>query len=248
MSPEIIKKVIEAALLASGEALSLDRLQSLFAAGEQQPEREAIKQALKAIEDDCADRGIELKKVASGYRLQVKQDMAPWVARLWEERPQRYTRALLETLALIAYRQPITRAEIEDVRGVAVSSNIIKTLTEREWIRVVGHRDVPGKPALYGTTRDFLDYFGLKTLDELPPLAELRDYDTINAELDLRLPGLETATPEQQSNDVADNAVSKAEQSEAEADETASDTDPEQAADLQESAQDTDSKDSTTAA
>lgn len=237
MSPEIIKKVIEAALLASGEALSLDRLHSLFAAGEQQPEREAITQALKAIEDECADRGIELKKVSSGYRLQVKQDMAPWVARLWEERPQRYTRALLETLALIAYRQPITRAEIEDVRGVAVSSNIIKTLTEREWIRVVGHRDVPGKPALYGTTRDFLDYFNLKSLDELPPLAELRDYELINAELDLELPGLEIPQDEQ----TADAASVPAE-------EVSEQVDNEETAQQQEPAQDADNEDSTTAA
>ncbi|MGD9000470.1 MAG: SMC-Scp complex subunit ScpB [Granulosicoccaceae bacterium] len=242
MSPEIIKKVVEAALLASGEALNLDRLLSLFAAGDQQPERDAIKQALKEIEDDCADRGIELKKVASGYRLQIKQDMAPWVARLWEERPQRYTRALLETLALIAYRQPVTRAEIEDVRGVAVSSNIIKTLTEREWVRVVGHRDVPGKPALYGTTKTFLDYFGLKALDELPPLAELRDYDTINAELDLELPGLESPQTGEQAGS------GQAEQAQAGPEEAAAQTEPEQAADAQDDAQDDADKDSSSAA
>lgn len=191
MSPDIIKKVVEAALLAAGEPLTIDRLLELFAAGEQQPTADDIKQAIQTIEDDCQDRGIELRKVASGYRMQVKEDMAPWIARLWEERPQRYTRALLETIALIAYRQPITRGEIEDVRGVAVSTNIIKTLTDRDWIKVVGHRDVPGKPALYGTTRHFLDYFNLKALDELPPLSELRDFEHINAELDLQLPGME---------------------------------------------------------
>lgn len=212
MSPEIIKKVVEAALLAAGEPLSLERLMSLFAAGDQQPEATDIKAALDKIGNECADRGVELKKVASGYRLQVKADMAPWVARLWEDRPQRYTRALLETLALIAYRQPITRAEIEDVRGVAVSTNIIKTLTDREWVRVVGHRDVPGKPALYGTTREFLDYFGLTRIDELPPLAELRDYETINAELDLQLPGLDLA--EEAEADNADRSQAAAEKDE----------------------------------
>ncbi len=209
MSPEIVKKVVEAALLAAGEALSIERLLELFAAGDQQPSRDDIKEAINAIIEDCSDRGIEVRKVASGYRMQVKEDLAPWVARLWEERPQRYTRALLETLALIAYRQPITRGEIEDVRGVSVSSNIIKTLTEREWIKVVGHRDVPGKPALYGTTKEFLDYFNLKKIDELPPLSELRDFEQINAELDLELPGLEVPGQENAGEpdaDVAGNA------------------------------------------
>lgn len=211
MTPEIVKKVVEAALLAAGEALSIDRLLELFAAGDQQPSRDDIKEAIKTIIEDCKDRGIEVKKVASGYRMQVKEDLAPWVARLWEERPQRYTRALLETLALIAYRQPITRGEIEDVRGVSVSSNIIKTLTEREWIKVVGHRDVPGKPALYGTTKQFLDYFNLKKIDELPPLSELRDFEQINAELDLELPGLDVpgqeaaGTPDSQATGDADS-------------------------------------------
>jgi len=191
MNPEIVKKVVEAALLASGKPLNIDRLMHLFAEGDFQPEKNDIRKALTEISDDCADRGIELKEIASGFRMQVREDMAPWVSRLWEEKPQRYTRALLETLALIAYRQPATRGEIENVRGVAVSSNIIKTLTEREWVKVVGHRDVPGKPAMYGTTKEFLDYFNLKSLDELPSLAELRDFETINAELDLQLPGLE---------------------------------------------------------
>lgn len=191
MNPEIIKKVVEAALLASGKPLKIDRIMALFAEGDFQPEKKDIHEALNAISEDCKDRGIELREVASGFRLQVREDMAPWISRLWEEKPQRYTRALLETLALIAYRQPVTRGEIEDVRGVAVSSNIIKSLTEREWIKVVGHRDVPGKPAMYGTTKEFLDYFNLKSLDELPTLAELRDFESINAELDLQLPGME---------------------------------------------------------
>lgn len=219
MSPDIIKKVIEAALLAAGEALTVDRMLDLFAAGEQQPSRDDIKQALKDIEVDCKERGIELKKVASGYRLQVKEDMAPWVARLWEERPQRYTRALLETIALIAYRQPITRGEIEDVRGVSVSTNIIKTLTEREWIKVVGHRDVPGKPALYGTTRQFLDYFNLKSLDQLPPLSELRDFEQINAELDLQLPGIDVPGQESAGEPDADVQVENVDNSNDESDE-----------------------------
>ncbi len=213
MNPDIVKKVIEAALLASGKPLNIDKLMHLFAAGDFQPEKNDIRKALAEIGEDCHDRGIELKEIASGFRLQVREDMAPWVSRLWEEKPQRYTRALLETLALIAYRQPATRGEIENVRGVAVSSNIIKTLTEREWIKVVGHRDVPGKPSMYGTTKQFLDYFNLKSLDELPSLAELRDFETINAELDLQLPGLEM--PEQESpdksesnegNEIADNS------------------------------------------
>jgi len=203
MNPDIIRKVIEAALLASGKPLNIDRLMHLFAAGDFQPEKNDIRKALSDISDDCANRGIELKEIASGFRLQVREDMAPWVSRLWEEKPQRYTRALLETLALIAYRQPATRGEIENVRGVAVSSNIIKTLTEREWIKVVGHRDVPGKPSMYGTTKQFLDYFNLKSLDELPSLAELRDFETINAELDLQLPGLEVPEQDTAANDDA---------------------------------------------
>ena len=191
MKPEIVKKVVEAALMAAGQPLNIDRLMTLFAEGEFQPKKNDIRAALNFISEDCKDKGFELKEVASGFRLQVKEDMAPWIGRLWEEKPQRYTRALLETLALIAYRQPVTRGEIEDVRGVAVSTNIIKTLTEREWVKVVGHRDVPGKPAMYGTTREFLDYFNLKSLDDLPSLAELRDFETINAELDLQLPGID---------------------------------------------------------
>lgn len=181
-----IKNIIEAALLAAGRPLRREEMQMLFGMIEA-PDNETLDAALQALQDDYAARGIELKEVASGWRVQVRQAFAPWVGLLWDERPARYSRALLETLALIAYRQPITRGEIEDIRGVAVSSNIIKTLLEREWVRVVGHRDVPGKPAMYATTRQFLDYFQLKTLDELPSLAELRDIDTISAGLELNL-------------------------------------------------------------
>lgn len=170
-----IKHVVEAALLAAGRPLAMDRLVEIFAAKGDGPDRAAVKQALEALAKDYEGRGIELKEVATGYRVQVRNTMTDWLQPLWEERAPRYTRALLETLALVAYRQPITRAEIEEVRGVVVSTNIVRTLLERNWIRVVGHRDVPGKPAMFGTTKDFLDYFGLKKLEDLPTLAELKD-------------------------------------------------------------------------
>jgi segregation and condensation protein B len=171
-----LKPIVEAALLASSHPLTVAQLVELFGE-EHEVTRELIARALEALAEDCADRGVELKEVASGFRYQVKQDVHPWLSRMWTERPSRYSRALLETLALIAYRQPITRPEIEQIRGVVVSSNIIKTMEERDWIRVVGHRDVPGRPALFGTTRAFLDYFNLKSLDELPPLSEIRDME-----------------------------------------------------------------------
>lgn len=196
LSPEQTKNIIEAALMSAGQPLSIDRLLTLFL-DEQQPSRDEIKNALQTLSEECENRGVELKRVSSGYRFQAKQDYAEWVGRLWEEKPPRYSRALLETLSLIAYRQPITRGEIEDVRGVTVSSNIMKTLLERDWVKVVGHRDVPGKPAMYATTKQFLDYFNLKSLSELPTLAEIRDIDTINAELDLIEPGSETEASEQ---------------------------------------------------
>jgi len=170
-----IKRVVEAALLAAGRPLSLESLQELFATRGGGPERATLKNMLDSLANDYQDRGIELKEVSSGYRIQIRRTMTDWLMPLWEERAPRYTRALLETLALIAYRQPITRAEIEEVRGVVVSTNIIRTLLERSWVRVVGHRDVPGKPAMFGTTREFLDYFGLKKLDEMPTLAEIKD-------------------------------------------------------------------------
>ena len=183
MQIEQLKPIIEAALLAASQPLTVAQLGELFVE-EDQVDREAIARALEALAEDCAGRGIELKEVASGFRYQVRQDVHPWVSRMWTEKPSRYSRALLETLALIAYRQPITRPEIEQIRGVVVSSNIIKTLEEREWIRVVGHRDVPGRPALFGTTRAFLDYFNLKSLDELPPLSEIRDMEDPQLRLD----------------------------------------------------------------
>ncbi len=179
-----LNRVIEGAILAHSEALSIDRLFALFDE-DKRPTRKQIMDTLMGIRDGQHDRGFVLKEVASGWRFEVCDDLAPWVNRLWDERPQKYSRALLETLSLIAYRQPLTRGDIEDVRGVAVSSNIIKTLSEREWIKVVGHRDVPGRPALYATTRQFLDYFGLKSLEQLPSLAELQDIDTISAKLDV---------------------------------------------------------------
>lgn len=184
MDQLLITRIIEGALLASPQPLTLAQLQGLFPEEEPAPPG-SIERALELLREGCADRGVELVEVASGFRFQVKADVHGWVARLWTERKTKYTRATLETLALIAYRQPITRGEIEQVRGVAVSSNIIQALEEREWIRVVGHRDVPGKPALFGTTKGFLDYFGLKRLDELPPLSELKDIGELEPQLPL---------------------------------------------------------------
>jgi len=179
-----LKRILEGALLAAGEPLSLERLGHLFPEG-QVPSSAELLSALKDIACDFVGRGFELREVASGWRFQVCEDLSDWISHLWEEKPARYSRALLETLSLIAYRQPVTRGEIEEVRGVSVSSNIIRTLLEREWVRVVGHRDMPGRPAMYATTKTFLDYFNLKTLDELPALSEIRDLDKINAELEL---------------------------------------------------------------
>jgi segregation and condensation protein B len=195
MSESSIKTIVEAVLMAAGKPLSLDQLSAVFGDGEK-PERDQLRQAIADLQEDYQARGVELVQVGSGYRIQVGQDMEPWVSRLTEEKPQKYSRAVLETLALVAYRQPITRGEIEDIRGVSVSTSIMKTLQEREWVRIVGHRDVPGRPAMYGTTREFLDYFNLKGLDDLPTLMELRDIDTINAELELALPGEEMPSNE----------------------------------------------------
>jgi len=183
MTEQELKRIIESILFAADEPVNLNQLQAVFAE-DNEPDVDTIKSAIAALQDDYADHSLELREVGSGYRFQVKQDYANWVSKLWEEKPARYSRATLETLALIAYRQPITRGEIEEIRGVSVSTQIIKTLQERDWVKVVGHRDVPGKPALYATTREFLDYFNLQSLQDLPPLAELRDIDSINAELD----------------------------------------------------------------
>jgi len=180
------KNILEAALLAAGKPLNLEQISALFADHEK-PAKADMVAHLRDIQADYEGRGMALVELASGYQMQVRADYASWVSRLWEDKPAKYSRALLETLAIIAYRQPITRGEIEDIRGVAVSSNIIKTLVEREWVRVVGHRDVPGRPSILGTTRQFLDYFGLKTLNDLPTLSELRDLDDIGAHLEANL-------------------------------------------------------------
>lgn len=183
MTAEQLKNILEAALMTSSGPMSLNRFVSLFEKDDEQPERAEVKAALEQLQQDYEGRGVELKEVASGFRFQVRNEYAEWVNRLFDERPQRYSRALLETLAIIAYRQPITRGEIEDIRGVSISSSIIKTLQEREWIRVVGHRDVPGKPELLASTKQFLDYFNLKKLSDLPSLAEIKDFDKINPDL-----------------------------------------------------------------
>jgi segregation and condensation protein B len=188
MNESHIRNVIEAALLAAGKPLQPAELVELFDEGAR-PQLQDVTAALTALMAEYSNRGIEIKETAAGFRIQVRREMANEISRLWSERPARYSRALLETLALIAYRQPITRAEIEAVRGVAVNPNILKTVIERNWVRVVGHRDVPGRPELLGTTRDFLDYFGLKNLDELPPLAELKTIVDIKVQFDLPDPG-----------------------------------------------------------
>jgi segregation and condensation protein B len=187
VSVPILKHICEGALLAAGGPLTLDQILALFP-DEERPLREEVLAAVAALRADYEDRACELVEVAGGWRVQVRREVAPWVGRLWDERPQRYSRALLETLALIAYRQPITRGEIEDIRGVAVNTQIVKTLIEREWVRVVGHRDVPGRPELLATTRRFLDYFGLRSLNDLPPLAEIRDPAFLGDDLDLGEP------------------------------------------------------------
>jgi len=179
-----IKYFVEAALLAAGRPLTIDQLQGLFD-GRSTPEKSELRKAISSLVDDYEHRGITVAEVASGFRMQIKASMSDRLQKLWEERPPRYSRALFETLALIAYRQPITRGEIEEIRGVSVSTNIVRSLHEREWIRVVGHRDVPGRPAMFGTTRLFLDYFGLKKLDDLPPLADLSDWESLRVQLNL---------------------------------------------------------------
>lgn len=190
-----IKEIVEAALMAAGRPLSLDHMLNLFQ-DDARPDKSELRTAIDALREDYVDRSIELLETGAGFRINVRSEYAPWVSRLWEERPPRYSRAMLETLALIAYRQPVTRGEIEDVRGVSVSSNIIKTLMERDWIKEVGHRDVPGRPALLATTKEFLNYFGLKNLNDLPTLSEIKDLDSINCELDLEGPDMPQDTPE----------------------------------------------------
>lgn len=186
MTPEKMQTIIEAALMIAGQPLSINAIQKMFT-DDERPENEDIKNALERISEHYQDSGVELRQVASGYRLQAKADLSPWLARLWEERPPRYSRAYMETLSIIAYKQPVTRAEIEDIRGVTVSSNIIKTLMEREWVRVIGQLDVPGKPSIYGTTKEFLNYFNLKSLKELPPLPEFKDLTAQDEKLQVQL-------------------------------------------------------------
>ena len=198
MEPDKIKQIVEAAIFAADGPLDRDALLLLFDEQER-PERADLSRSLEQISEDYAERGIELKEVASGFRFQVRKDLGPWVSRLWQEKPPRYSRAILETLALVAYRQPITRGEIEEIRGVSVSSHIIKSLLERNWVRVVGHRDVPGRPAMFATTRQFLDYFDLKSLEDLPPLSEIKDLDKLNEELAL------SDAPDPDSGDRADD-------------------------------------------
>jgi segregation and condensation protein B len=188
MNDLYIRNVVEAALLAAGRPLAVAEICGLFDEFER-PTPEAVRAALAALAAEYAGRGIELREVASGFRVEVRGSVAALVSRLWQERPAKYSRALLETLALIAYRQPVTRGEIENIRGVTVNPNIVRTLMERNWIRVVGHREVPGRPELLATTREFLDYFGLKTLDELPSLAQLRDLETLGVQLEFDGPG-----------------------------------------------------------
>ncbi len=185
MESEKLKPILEALFAAADRPLSVNSIFDLFSGDVEQPDKDDIRKAIHQLMEKYAGSGLELKQVASGFRLQVKPAYETWVSRLWDQRPPRYSRALMETLALIAYRQPITRGEIEDIRGVSVSTNIIKTLQEREWVKPLGHKDVPGKPALYGTTRGFLDYFNMKSLNELPTLAEIRDLDQYHPELAL---------------------------------------------------------------
>jgi segregation and condensation protein B len=208
MNESHVRNVVEAALLAAGKSLQVAELTQLFDEGAQ-PTGEQIRAALETLTNEYANRGIEIKETAAGFRVQVRRELANEISRLWPERPARYSRALLETLALIAYRQPITRAEIEAVRGVAVNPNIVKTIIERNWVRVVGHRDVPGRPELLGTTREFLDYFGLRNLDDLPPLAQLKAMGDIN--LQLELSGAAVAGQDGTPADGADGASAGAE-------------------------------------
>jgi segregation and condensation protein B len=216
---EQIKPIVEGLIFASEQPISIDQLLHLLEEeGDTPPPREVIKSAIETLKSDYEERGIELAELASGYQFRVRSSLSQWLQKLWQERPPRYSRALLETLALIAYRQPVTRGEIEEVRGVAVSSNIIRTLLEREWVRVVGYKDVPGKPAMYATTKQFLDYFNLKTLSQLPTLTEFSDLDDAGEQLEIELQQgagqdaefTEDDTPPQTEDSVSDVELSEA--------------------------------------
>ena len=201
MDQEKLKPILEALFAASDKPLSVNQIFDLFVGDIDQPSKDEIRKAIQDLVEKYQHGGIELKQVASGFRLQVRADYETWVARLWEQKPPRYSRALMETLALIAYRQPITRGEIEDIRGVSVSTNIIRTLEERDWVKSLGHKEVPGRPTLYGTTREFLDYFNLKSLNELPTLAEIRDIDQFNPEFTFEDKGESEVTAESEVNE-----------------------------------------------
>ncbi|MBX2823498.1 MAG: SMC-Scp complex subunit ScpB, partial [Gammaproteobacteria bacterium] len=228
-------KLLEAALLVAGRPMNLNQIDNLFAHENKsdRPPREDIRAALESLQSQYENRGIELVEIASGFRIQARSEFAPWITNLFQEKAPRYSRALLETLVLIAYRQPITRGEVEDVRGVAVSTNIVKTLLEREWIRVLGHRDVPGRPAIYGTTRQFLDYFNLKRIDELPTLSEIKDLDQIAPDLAREMALLESTESETSETNTESSVESDAESSNDEAATTeVSDVEPEASLDM----------------
>ena len=229
MSQEKVKNILEAAMFAAQRPLAVDDLAALFEGSDWAPERKAIREALATLTEEWQDRGVELVEVSSGFRFQVRKEFSRWLGTLWSERPPRYTRALLETLALIAYRQPITRGEIEDVRGVSVSPSIIKTLTDREWVRVLGHKDVPGRPELFGTTREFLDSFSLKSLDQLPPLSDIKDIDEMHDDLFAAVP-LVAVVVDMQEKDLPEDAQGAAggdeDQDQDQGDETHADGEP----------------------
>jgi segregation and condensation protein B len=225
METQLLKNIVEAALLAAGTPVTVEQLRALFG-DESGPDKHEIRSVLKELQADYEGRGIEIKEVASGFRVQIRSNMTQWLSKLWEERPPRYSRALMETLSIIAYRQPVTRGDIEEIRGVSVTSNIIRTMLEREWIKVLGHRDVPGKPAMFGTTRDFLDYFNLKKLDDLPPLAELAQLEPVSVQLQLETEA-EAAQGEAPADAEDSSAEDVAENDAADASDENADPDPE---------------------
>jgi segregation and condensation protein B len=232
MNSDKLRPVLEALFAAADKPLSVNQIFELFVGDIDQPGKDDIRQAILELVEQYQNNGIELKQVASGFRFQIRSDYETWVTRLWEQKPPRYSRALMETLALIAYRQPITRGEIEDIRGVSVSTNIIKTLQEREWVKSLGHKEVPGRPTLYGTTREFLDYFNLKSLNQLPTLAEIRDIDQFNPEFQFDENGVMTPkaidTPEAEtdtSEAETDTPEAEKDTSEAETDTSEAETD-----------------------
>lgn len=210
MNENLLHQIIEAVLFAAHEPVSIEQISAVFTEAER-PERKAIRDVLQKIAAECTERGIELKELASGFQFQVKKELSPWIGRLWEEKPARYSRALLETLALIAYRQPITRGEIEAIRGVVVSSQMMRTLIEHGWVRVVGYKDVPGKPALHATTKQFLDHFGLKSLSELPTLKEIQDLAQYDAALEQAIITEELAEAAEPSEDIEPQSVTETE-------------------------------------